>query len=92
MIVVSTLGTVALFQPLRLRIRRTIAARFYRQEYDAAQTITAFGETLGHEVELSALAGALIGVVEQTMRPKHVSLWLRPPPNEASIEPARREN
>ncbi len=91
-IVVSTLATVALFRPLRLRVRRTIAARFYRRGYDAARTIAAFGETLMQDVELSTLADTLVGVVEETMQPAHVSLWLRPVTDVASIDHAERES
>jgi hypothetical protein len=86
-IVVSTLGTAALVQPLRQRVRRAVAARFYRREYDAARTIAAFGETLRHEVDLEMLTDVLVGIVEKTMQPRHVSLWLRAPEDEAPRGP-----
>ncbi len=82
-IVVSTLGTAALVQPLRQRVRRVIASRFYRREYDAARTIAAFGETLRHEVDLAMLTDTLVRITEKTMQPAHVSLWLRAPEDEA---------
>jgi len=52
--------------------------RFNRTNYDAEQTIEAFGRRLRDEVELESLTRDLTGVIERTMRPRHVSVWLKP--------------
>ena len=76
-VALSTLAVIALLNPLRQRVRNMIDRRFYRRRYDAARTLDLFAARLTDEIDLDTLRRELIGVVDETVQPRHASVWLR---------------
>jgi len=76
----ATLAAVAAFSPLRRRVQAVVDRRFNRHRYDATRTVEGFAARLRDQVDLDALHGELLAVVDQTMQPTRASLWLRHAP------------
>jgi hypothetical protein len=72
----ATLAAAALFNPLRVRVQRVVDRRFNRARYDADQTVAAFAARLKDAVELDSIRDDLAGVVDQSLEPAHVSVWV----------------
>ncbi len=76
-IVFSTLIIAVLFNPLRLRVQDFIDRRFFRKKYDAEQTLERFTVAARDEVELDILIVKLVNVIEETLQPEKINLWLK---------------
>ena len=75
-IVLSTLFIAALFNPLRRRMQDWIDRRFFRRKYDAQQVLAQFAATARDETDLDSLTRELVRVVEETLQPEAVSIWI----------------
>jgi hypothetical protein len=76
-VVFSTLAIAALFTPLRRHIQDGIDRRFFRKKYDAQQVLVRFAQTVVNETNLDALTAELVRVVQDTLQPERVSIWLK---------------
>ena len=72
----ATLAAAALFNPLRRRVQRMVDRRFNRSGYDADLTVAAFASRLKDAVDLDAMQADLATVVQQTLEPAHISVWM----------------
>ncbi len=77
-LVISTLLIAALFNPLRRRIQDFIDRRFYRLKYNAEQSLAAFASAARSEADLELLTNNMLGIVQATLQPEHVLIWMRP--------------
>lgn len=76
-IVLSTLAIAAIFNPLRRRIQDWINRCFYRKKYDAQQVLAQFALTARDETDVNAQATELARIVDETLQPERVRVWLR---------------
>jgi hypothetical protein len=77
-IVFSTLVIAALFTSLRRRVQAVIDRRFFRKKYNAQQVLARFAQTARDETDMAVLTAELERVVQETMQPEQISVWLTP--------------
>jgi hypothetical protein len=75
-LVISTLLVAGLFNPLRRWVQNGIDRRFYRKKYNAEQVLAEFSVITRNETDLQVLTGELSKVVEETLQPDQVNIWL----------------
>ena len=78
-VVITTLVIAALFTPLRGTIQAVIDRRFFRGKYNAEQALARFQHSIRDRVDLEGLEQDLTGIVQTTVQPEWVGLWIRKP-------------
>ncbi len=76
-IVTTTLAWAIILDPVRVYFQSLIEQRFNLRNREAVKTIEAFTSTLREEIDLDQLRERFLTVVQQTMQPYSVSLWVR---------------
>lgn len=86
--VISTLVIVGLFSPLRRWIQKIVDRRFFRQKYNIELTMLEFRKRTSSQVSLTEVSSTLMQVVQDTLQPEFLSLWIKktPKPTDASGE------
>ncbi|MGH2504916.1 MAG: hypothetical protein ACRDID_20595, partial [Ktedonobacterales bacterium] len=51
--------------------------RFYRHKYHATRVVENFSASLRDEVDVDTLRERLLALLQETMEPEYVSLWMR---------------
>ncbi len=75
-VAVATLAAAAAFQPVLRRVRGAVDRRFDRRHFDALHIVDSFGGSLRNEVDHDTISRSLVLVVEQTLAPASVRVWL----------------
>jgi hypothetical protein len=73
----STLLAAALFSPTRRRVQRLIERRLFRSRYDSQQVVENFAGSLRDVADLATIAQGVYDVIDQTVQPRAVGLWIR---------------
>lgn len=75
--IASSLAWSIMFDPLRLYLQRTIERRFNIRNREEARFIEDFTATLRQEIDLDQLRDRFLTVIQRTLHPSWVSLWIR---------------
>lgn len=72
----ATLLVAALFNPLRKRLQSWVDHRFNRRKYAAQQVVDVFAASLQEETRLADIVDGLQSVVDETLEPHSVAVWI----------------
>jgi hypothetical protein len=75
----GTLVVLALFNPLRRRVQRTVDRHFNRLPYDPDRVSRAFAQELRDVIEPGEVADAWLTVSRRTLHPTTAAIWITPP-------------
>ncbi len=76
-VVTTTLALAVLFEPARARVQSFMEQRFHLRDDEAIKAVEAFNSTLREEIDLDQLRERLFAVVQETMQPQSISVWVR---------------
>jgi hypothetical protein len=77
LVAASTLAAAALFNPLRRWAQGWVDRRFNRSRYDAERVMDGFADSLRHQLDSSDVIDGWVEVVEETMQPATIGVWVR---------------
>lgn len=75
-VAISTLAVAFAFLPLARRVRRLVDRRLFRSRYDAASVVARVAEELRQSVDMDAVVGRTVSVVEDVFAPERVGVWV----------------
>ena len=74
----STLLVASLFAPVRSRAQASVDRRFHRAHYDAERMVSDLAARVRDEVDITRLQRDILDVVDRSVEPNRVALWLKP--------------
>lgn len=88
-VVASTLAIAALFVPLRRWVQAIIDRRFFRKKYDAQRVLEQFASRAQQQADIDDLANDIVSVVNETIQPEGIRLWLVQTRQSSTARPAK---
>ena len=76
-LVTTALAWAVILEPLRAFIQSLIERRFNVRNRETIKAVEAFTSTLREEIDLEQLRERFLTVIQQTMQPYSISLWVR---------------
>lgn len=76
-VALATLVAAAVFRPALRWTQRVVDRRFDRTRYDAETTVHSFSQRLAREVDTGVVTDELLEVLDKTVQPSSVGLWVR---------------
>jgi hypothetical protein len=65
------------FTPIKEKIRLALDRYLYREPYDYQQTVRQASQSLRATIQLTALLDHVIRIVDGTLKPEHLAVYLR---------------
>lgn len=75
-VALATLVAAAVFRPVLRWTQTRVDRRFDRTRYDSENMVDAFSERLAREVDAGVVANELIEILNKTVQPSSVGLWV----------------
>jgi hypothetical protein len=66
------------FAPVRSRAQAWVDRRFHRAHYDAERMVSDLAARIRNEVDIARLQGDILDVVDRSVEPNGVTMWLKP--------------
>lgn len=76
-VIATALSWTIILEPVRIFIQKRIERRFNVRNRKAVKAIETFTSTLREEIDLDQLCERFLAIIQQTMRPYSLSLWVR---------------
>jgi len=83
-LVAATLACGVIFDPVRLYFQERIEQRFNVRNREARKALETFTSTLREEIDLDQVRERFLTVIQQTIRPYFVALWVRANPQQST--------
>lgn len=78
-VAIATLVSFAVFRPATRWVQAAIDRRFNRARYDAQLEVDTFSTQLTHRVAMDQVIAATTSLLERTLQPDELGIWIRDP-------------